>query len=59
MPISWNNIKAFIVVYCNTGCANNWIADKYCDQVSVLYVILIVPKKRDFTKVLFFTKFQK
>ena len=19
--------------YCHPGCANNWIADKYCDQV--------------------------
>lgn len=19
-------------VYCNAGCANNWIADRYCDQ---------------------------
>ena len=19
-------------VYCNSGCANNWLADRYCDQ---------------------------
>ena len=21
-----------ISVYCNAGCANNWLADRYCDQ---------------------------
>ena len=24
-----------ITVYCSQGCANNWVADRYCDQVSV------------------------
>ena len=24
----------FFSVYCNSGCANGWVADKYCDQVS-------------------------
>ena len=43
--VTKRNIKIFtkmycfsllISVYCNTGCANGWIADKYCDQVNLL-----------------------
>ncbi len=25
-------LAAVAADYCNSGCANNWIADRYCDQ---------------------------